>query len=1022
MWSRRKSDVPDAPGATPTPGSEDTFFAVAAQSPHDTVAEAGHPAGASTLFVNASREAIDPSGAGTSEDAGSTAVTHAPDSTGSTGSTGSTDASNAVRRFVAGARARARAQATASSTATGGSEAMRTPDSTPGLEASHPPQPEPAPKAVVPFEGADGAGPTPAASIPAASIPAAEPEPEPEREPEPGGPGRVRQDEEQPGGVRLPRRGTARALLALFLVIGLATAAGAGWQWSRTVDRQTRQTFHHQASTVAAAVTTAIKRDADLTVTTRAVIEQNPLMTNAGLARWFSALTSSRHPDALGTAYIQTVSHAELYYFLLAMAADPTSALEADGPFAVTPASARAPYCFTRLLALSSAVQSAGDAAMPPGLDWCATAAAGALTAARDSGQPSVARVLVPDESALLGLHPSGGAAPGTQVESLKSIDQALGSAIVVFTPQYNSPSTPTTVTARRAAFEGWVAGIFDTGRILTAAVGSHRDFQVVLARQTPGTAPLVVATHDTTGKAAGLTATIPAPADGLWKVTVRRPAVTGWATGRMQGLAVAGAVVLGTLLLFFVLRSLVASRRRALVLAAAQDDELNHMAMHDVLTGLPNRMLVVDRAEQMLVRSRRSQMPSAALALGLDDFREFNDLHGRQAADELLRAVADRLTTLLREADTVGRLGGDEFVVLTDGASLAAGPELVAERILDVMGEPFYLGEGHPNPYTVTACVGIALGPRIEAEDLLRDANAALTQAKAAGKARFALFGQDMPQAIESRLAFETELRTAVAANQFFLRYQPIFDIESRTTTGVEALLRWQHPTRRVIPPDHFLPLLEESGLIVPVGRWVLREACRQGSLLHGNGYRIAMSVNVSACQLESDMLVNDVSDALTASGFDPHALVIEITETTLTRDTALMVERLVALKALGVRIAIDDFGTGYSSLAYLRQFPIDILKIDRSFISSMATTRDSSMLIHTLVQFGKTLGLETIAEGIEEEGQLDPLLAEQCDTGQGFLYGRPLSPTQLDIFLRTHITQEPPLWVVTPKLRAKS
>ena len=201
-----------------------------------------------------------------------------------------------------------------------------------------------------------------------------------------------------------------------------------------------------------------------------------------------------------------------------------------------------------------------------------------------------------------------------------------------------------------------------------------------------------------------------------------------------------------------------------------------------------------------------------------------------------------------------------------------------------------------------------------------------------------------------------------------------------------------------------------------MPVGRWVLKEACRQGAALHRSGYLITMSVNMSARQLESDTLLTDVGDALTASGFAPSALVLEITETTIMRDTELMVDRLIALKGLGVRIAIDDFGTGYSSLAYLRQFPIDILKIDRSFISSLATTRDSSMLIHTLVQFGKTLGLETIAEGIEEEGQIDPLLAEQCDTGQGFLYGRPLSPTQLDIFLRTHLTQDAPLWIVPP------
>jgi diguanylate cyclase (GGDEF)-like protein len=458
---------------------------------------------------------------------------------------------------------------------------------------------------------------------------------------------------------------------------------------------------------------------------------------------------------------------------------------------------------------------------------------------------------------------------------------------------------------------------------------------------------------------------------------------------------------------LFLALRSLVVSRRRALDENADRTGELEHMALHDAVTGLPNRTLVVDRAQQMLIRSRRSQLPTAALTLGIDHFKEFNDIHTHQTGDTLLKAVSERLREGLREADTIGRGRGDEFIVLTDGASLAAGPELVAERIRDILRDPFYLGDGRLEPHHVTASIGIALGPRIEAEQLLLDADTALAQAKGDGQGSYAMFGPDMAKAAESRLAVEDELRSAVATDQFFLRYQPIFDIESRTTTGVEALLRWQHPIRGVMPPDHFLPLLEETGLIVPVGRWVLQEACRQGASLYSKGHHITMSVNLSARQLESDTLVADVAEALSASGFEPHALVLEITETTIMSDTALMVDRLVALKGLGVRIAIDDFGTGYSSLTYLRQFPVDIIKIDRSFISSLATTRDSSMLIHTLVQFGKTLGLETIAEGIEEEGQMDPLLAEQCDTGQGFLFGRPLSPTQLDIFLSTQLTQ---------------
>jgi diguanylate cyclase (GGDEF)-like protein len=806
-------------------------------------------------------------------------------------------------------------------------------------------------------------------------------------------------------------------LLSLFLVAGLAAASLAGWQWGRSVNRQARASFDQRASVVAANVTKTLQRDADLTTTGPVAIEQNPQMTNVQFAAWFSALGTAHLADGSGVAYIQNVPTTQLYFFQLALGTDPTSPVAAGEPFTITPSSAQAPYCLTRLLALRSALQTAGDAALPPGLDWCSTSLDSALNTSRDTGQLVVAKMLGADEGRVLGFSPPNGSSLGNaQVQILKSLNQAFGSTIVMVTPVYAGP-TPATVTGRRGVLAGWVGGMFDTGQVLAAAVGAHSNLQVALARENPGSTPQVVATHNTTGMAGGPVDAIPTSADGRWTITVREPALTGLSTGRTQGLVVGGVVALATLLLFFILRALVVSRRRARDLATEQTAELQHISLHDVLTGLPNRSLVEDRADRMLARSRRSQLPCAALILGLDNFKDFNDTYGHRIGDEVLKAVAERLRTVLREADTVGRLGGDEFVVLTEGASLAAGPELVGERILEVLHEPFYLGEGNPDPYSVTASIGIALGPRIDADNLLHDAAVALSEAKEAGKGRFGLFGPDMPKAIESRMAFENELRIAVATNQFFLRYQPIFDIETRTTTGVEALLRWQHPTRRVIPPDHFLPLLEESGLIVPLGRWVLNEACRQGAALHSSGYLITMSVNISALQLESDTLVADVGDALDASGFDPHALVLEVTETAIMGDTALMVDRLIALKGLGVRIAIDDFGTGYSSLAYLRQFPVDILKIDRSFISAMATTRDSSMLIHTLVQFGKTLGLETIAEGIEEEGQMDPLLAEQCDTGQGFLYGRPLSPTQLDIFLRTHLTQEPPLWVVTPK-----
>ena len=246
--------------------------------------------------------------------------------------------------------------------------------------------------------------------------------------------------------------------------------------------------------------------------------------------------------------------------------------------------------------------------------------------------------------------------------------------------------------------------------------------------------------------------------------------------------------------------------------------------------------------------------------------------------------------------------------------------------------------------------------------------------------------------QAVDDCRHLETDLHAALQAEQFFLLYQPTFDLSSAVFTGVEALLRWRHPTRGVIQPDDFIPALEASGLIVPVGRWVLEEACRQGAVWQRQGHHVAVSINVSAKQLDRDQIITDVTDALTNSGFDPALCVLELTETTLMHNVEETVGRLALLKAIGVRIAIDDFGTGYSSLAYLRQFPIDVLKIDRSFVSGITETSEAVALVHAMVQLGKALGLETIAEGVENDDQRVQLTAENVDTAQGFLFARPL------------------------------
>jgi diguanylate cyclase (GGDEF)-like protein/PAS domain S-box-containing protein len=419
--------------------------------------------------------------------------------------------------------------------------------------------------------------------------------------------------------------------------------------------------------------------------------------------------------------------------------------------------------------------------------------------------------------------------------------------------------------------------------------------------------------------------------------------------------------------------------------------------ALHDPLTGLANRQLILDRAQQMLERARRSGIPVAALFIDLDNFKDSNDSLGHGAGDKLLQMVAGRLLGILRSGDTVGRLGGDEFVILAEGVSFTRGPEMIAERVHEVLKPAFHLPGTDNMSITVSASIGIAIGDRPSAEDLLRDADIALYRAKGAGRDQSVLFEHSMQSAAKERLSLKSDLETALDDEQFTLLYHPIFDLEGIEIQGVEALLRWEHPTKGTITPEVFIPVLEERGLIVDVGRWVLHETCREAAAWLGRGHRTSMSVNISVRQLESDQLVEDVRDALTASGLEPALLVLEVTESTLMRDSAATVARLNNLKQLGVQVAIDDFGTGYSSLAYLRQFPVDVLKIDRSFVADMSRSPDAAALIRTLIELGRTLGLVTLAEGIETHQQLDGLRAEQCDQGQGFLFSGPVDAVQM-------------------------
>jgi diguanylate cyclase (GGDEF)-like protein len=443
------------------------------------------------------------------------------------------------------------------------------------------------------------------------------------------------------------------------------------------------------------------------------------------------------------------------------------------------------------------------------------------------------------------------------------------------------------------------------------------------------------------------------------------------------------------------------AERKRAQEELDRRQEELAFMATHDALTGLPNRTLILDRLEQMLRRGRRNQTPVAALFIDLDNFKDINDTLGHRVGDQLLRAVATRLEGALRDIDALGRLGGDEFVVVAEGMSLIAGPELIAERLLQALEQPFELEEVGSR-LVVTASIGVAMGERTAPEELLREADIAMYRAKWEGKNRFVIFQAAMEDAVQSRMELEMDLRDALEKEEFYLVYQPTFDLRRFAPTGIEALLRWRHPRRGIVQPEDFVPLLEETGMITEVGRWVLREACRQVSEWRRAGHRIGIAVNVAMCQLEREEFIDEVREALDAAELPAGELTIEITETAIMSNAEETSGRLAKIKELGVRVAIDDFGTGYSSLAYLQRFPVDALKIDRSFISRLREGPEGETLIRTLIQLGESLSIETLAEGIEHPSDLSVLQDERCSSGQGFLFARPLDAEACEKFLR--------------------
>jgi diguanylate cyclase (GGDEF)-like protein len=798
----------------------------------------------------------------------------------------------------------------------------------------------------------------------------------------------------------LARRGTSRSTLVLRLVIvvllvaGLAGSVAAGSLRHRSVMAENREEFEKSATDLSAAMATTLLRNADAVASAQAFIAVSPDLHNPDFQSWYDRLGSERYPGLLTFGFIERVPAEGLDAFAAAQPSD--LAHVTAGEFAVVPEGERPEYCLPRLVA-----EGTGDLPfeIPRGLDLCQSPGISALLErTRNSGRADllILPTMEPEE-------------PADGVVLSDEATKIFGSAFFALAPVYSGADQ----------HRGWVLAAFDSATIVRSVLRDQHGLALRLSRD-DGATPVVVAETADPLQGDLLTHEEHFEADGAWTMTLSRSASSALSAAHAEKRAVTGAGMAFSLLVAALLWVLIGSRNRAVRMVDTKTDELRHQALHDALTGLPNRALALDRADQMLARSRREQVASAALFVDIDNFKAINDTLGHGAGDDLLCAVAKRIRSAVREVDTVARLGGDEFVVLADGGGIPGGPDLCAQRLLDVMAEPFHLDQMGDVPFSVQVSIGIASGYRACAGELLRDADVALYQAKSLGKGRYVVFEPEMQAQVQDRLQMEMDLFGALGTDQMNLVYQPTFSLADDTVLGVEALLRWNHPRRGPISPTEFIPLAEDNGMIIPLGEWVLIEACRQAAEWHAADHRIAIHVNVSPKQLETEALVETVRRALASSGLPAEYLVVEITESGLMTDPKATAERLARLKESGVRIAIDDFGTGYSSLAYLQQFPVDTLKIDRSFVMRMSESSESHALVHMLVQLGKTLGIETFAEGIELGSQLQQLRAEQCDSGQGFLFAHPLEADAVITFLEEHEVRTPSPVVSGPRARA--
>jgi diguanylate cyclase (GGDEF)-like protein len=742
-------------------------------------------------------------------------------------------------------------------------------------------------------------------------------------------------------------------------ILGAQTVAHSDANKARQASRQT-------SADIGSTLRAAIQHEEDFAIGATTFFAGNPKASPAEFEAWAKYGDGfHRYPELAKLSLVALVRAPELPAFEAKLTGRPLKPLlihrtvkglqlhsaQSAGPsLRIVPSGKRTVYCF----AIAGLPRSAARYT-PPGLDLCAVTPG--LLSSRDSAQSLYTTV-------------SAGHIRG------------LGIA----RPVYKGGVPPSGFTARREAFVGWLREVLLPTVVLAQALQGHPESAVHL-RHRVGSSNVVFTSGTPQSGAESTTTNL----HNGWSARSFGGPVDAGVLADWHALVLLIAGILLSVMLAVLVVVLGAGRPRTGA-PAVKAREVPHEDLYDPLTGLPNRALMMDRAQRMLARTgRESGLLAGALFIDIDWFENVNDKLGEAAGDQLLSIVAERLETVIRAHDTVGRLGGDEFVILVEAAARGARLDSLARRVIEALHKPVELHDFGPSIF-LTASIGLAFGRYATADELLRDARLALEASKAAGKDRYTLFNANMRSVIEGEGVLEVELNAALVQKQFFLLYEPIVDLADRKVVGLEALLRWRHPSQGVLAPEDFLPLAEETGLTVPIGRWMLEEACTRAAAWNVAGHRVGVSVAVTANQLRRDGFATDVRRALLQSGIEPSLLTLEITESAVMRDVATAAARLEEIKQLGVRIAIEDFGSGYAHHSDLRSLPLDFLNVDKGSLAASDDEDYRSWLLQAILVLGRDLSLTVLAKGITTQEEMITLQTMGCGLAQGSFFGEPV------------------------------